>query len=51
MNNLIINIRVLYWHLQVEDGWRNPRIKFNRYLWENGIGFRLASICEWRPFP
>ena len=36
MSNAILNLRVLYWHLQILRGRPFVRIGFNAYRWERG---------------
>jgi hypothetical protein len=31
MTDLIINIRFIYWHLQVSEGWRSISWEFNEW--------------------
>jgi len=46
VSNLILNLRVWYWHLQIDrDRWWAPRITFNDYRWELGERSPWIELC------
>lgn len=40
MSNLIVNIRVAYWHFQVQRDRPWISVSLNRYWWDRGVGLR-----------
>lgn len=55
MNNLWLNVRFLFWHLQCDFGSLRPSIVRNDYLWRNAKQawarpFAVYDFCprEWR---
>lgn len=50
MSNLKINIRILFWHFQVDNQWK-VKITKNVYYWQRyslkGILKIPFRICEW----
>jgi hypothetical protein len=50
MSDLRINIRFLFWHLQVKKETWKAKITFNGWLWNGGkceAIFRPIAIYEW----
>jgi hypothetical protein len=37
MSNLIFNLRILYWHIQIERHPLRGAIRFNTFLWHRGL--------------
>lgn len=46
MGNGGINIRFLWWHLQISKSWR-PKITFNKHHWDNKLEDGWFKIYEW----
>lgn len=44
MSNLIFNLRILFWHIQIERGRWCPTISFNSYHRERGF---VRPYVEW----
>jgi hypothetical protein len=47
MSNLIFNIRILYWHIQLEKDQKWPAIIFNDYHYQNYLKDGWFSIYCW----
>jgi hypothetical protein len=46
MGNGGINIRFLWWHLQISKEWK-PKVSFNKYHWENKLVDGWFKVYEW----
>lgn len=46
MGNGGINIRILWWHLQISKEWR-PKLLFNKYHWDNKLSDGWFKVYEW----
>lgn len=44
MSNLIFNLRILFWHIQIERGRWYPTISLNSYHRERGF---VRPYVEW----
>jgi hypothetical protein len=44
MDNTHINIRFIYWHLQLEKGKYLPKISYNKYHRENKLAYGWFKI-------
>lgn len=47
MSDLRINIRIFYWHFQINKNWR-PRIYYNEY--HKGLPDGWIDIYDFNPF-
>ena len=49
MSNLWINIRLLYWHLQIEDRWKGKwSVSFNNVHWGNRLEDGWFEVYHWK---
>ena len=46
MGNGGINIRFLWWHLQISKEWK-PKVSFNKYHWDNKLADGWFKVHEW----
>jgi hypothetical protein len=46
-STLIFNIRILYWHIQLEQGKKWPTILFNDYHYQNYLADGWFCVYCW----
>lgn len=48
MSDLILNFRIIYWHIQIGQYFSSFRIEYNDYHKENNLKFGLFQLYEFK---